>query len=732
MVAQRREESAQLTPVSINSFDSEALDTLGIANIGDIRAQVPNFLVDRFPASNQTLRLFIRGIGIADVQITQDPAVGVYLDGIYLARSTGLAADVADLKRIEVLRGPQGTLYGRNTTGGALNLVTARPDNSALAFTQDLGAGNRDRLHARTTLNLPLGEVSAVKLAALFQQLDGFIDNGGPGGDFGDREAEAYRLDWRWQPDQRFTLDYAWDRSRLESFNYTPQAVIPREPGGTPADEAILSSRRFVPYGEDRFSRLDTSVALLPNDTDIEGHALILEWMLPGVTLKSISGWRELSELSYVDFASGASGEYRVDFQQIAIGADSDTPQDFKAVRTHLEQDQFSQELQAFGTLSRRLDYVAGLYYFRETAREDWFPLHHISSFPALATGDQAYAVTMRGEDNGIENEAVALYGQLTWNPDVAGSRLYFSLGWRHSEDERSVNRVFKQDTYLDFGNIVLGPLDRTDYGAEASRNFDDDSFSFIVEYDWTDDFHVYGKYVEAYKSGGFNIRDPDPVYFSRGFDAEKNHTAELGFKGELLQRRVRVNSALFYSDFTDLQLNILLPGGISDTRVFNSGSATLSGFELELLAFPWVGLLAGMNYAYLDSDMDSIVDPFTGLPRSFEFTNAPRHSATVNVDYTFPTGFPGDLALNVNYNYVAEREPGNQNLYRDDYQLLNGRLALSDIPLPAGLLSISAWVKNALDEDYVDFAVDNLPHASRAVLWGETRTWGLDLRYAY
>ena len=731
-MAQRREESAQLIPVSINSFDSAALDTLGIANIGDIRAQVPNFLVDRFPASNQTLRLFIRGIGIADVQITQDPAVGVYLDGIYLARSTGLAADVADLKRIEVLRGPQGTLYGRNTTGGALNLVTARPDKEALAFTQELGAGNRGRLYARTTLNVPLGEASAMKLAALFQQQDGFIDNGGPGGNFGDRQAEAYRFDWRWQPDETFTLDYAWDRTRLESFNYTPQAVVPREPDGSPADEVILSSRRFVPYGDDRFSRLDTSVALLPNDTDIEGHALILAWMLPGVTLKSISGWRELSDLSYVDFASGASGEYRVDFQQIAIGVDSGTPQTFETVRTSLSQDQFSQELQAFGSLSPRLDYVAGLYYFRETARENWFPLHHISSFPSLATDDQADIVTVRGEDNDIENEAVAIYGQLSWNPDVLESRLQFSLGWRRSEDERSVNRRFRQDNYLDFGDTVLGPLEPTDFTAGGSRNFDDDSYSFIVEYDWNDDIHLYGKYVEAYKSGGFNIRDPDPAYFSRGFGAEKNHTVELGFKGEVLQRRVRFNSALFYSDFTDLQLNILLPGGISDTRVFNSGSATLSGLEMELLAFPWAGLLAGVNYAYLDSDIDSIVDPFTGLPRSFEFTNAPRHSATVNIDYTFPPVLHGDLALNVNYNYVAEREPGNQNLYRDDYQLLNGRLALSDIPLPAGLLSISAWVKNALDEDYVDFALDNLPHASRAVLWGETRTWGLDLRYAY
>jgi len=732
VTARRREESAQLTPISLASFNAEALDTLGITSISDIRAQVPNFLIDQFPSSNQTLRLFIRGVGIADVQITQDPAVGVYLDGVYLARSTGLATEVADLKRIEVLRGPQGTLYGRNTTGGALNLVTIRPDSDALSLKLELGAGNRDRRHAKASVNLPLGKHNAIKLAAVSDRLDGFIDNGGPGGDFGDRDAQAYRLDWRWQPNELFTLDYAGDKSEIESYNYTPQAVIPGEPSGTPADAAVLSSRRFVPYGEDRFSRLSTTVAMQPNDTDIEGHALTLEWRLPDLSIKSITAWRELSDLSYIEFASGASREYRVDFNATTLGAGTDSPLNLETVRTDLGQEQFSQELQLFGTINERLDYVAGLYYFRETARENWFPMHHIFSFPVIETNDEALAVNVRAEDNRIENEALALYGQLTWSPGIVDSRLHFTLGWRHSRDERSVKRLFKQDNYLDYGNLVLGPFESIDFAADTERDFDDNSFSFIVEYDWTDDFHAYGKYVEAYKSGGFNTRDPDPEFFKQGSDEEKNRTAELGFKGELLNNQLRVNSAIFYSDFSDLQLNILLPDSISDTRVFNSGSATLSGFELELLAFPWYGLLCGLNYAYLHSEIDDVTNPFTGLQRSFAFPNAPRHSASLNIDYRFPVDVPGDLSLNVNYNHVSDREDQNPDLNRDEYSLLNARLALAGIPLPAGFLTLSTWVKNALDDDYVAFAIDNLPHASRAVLWGEPRTWGVDLRYNY
>jgi iron complex outermembrane receptor protein len=732
VVAQRREESAQLTPVSLVSFDAAALATLGIGSISDVQAQVPSFQVDQFPASNQTLRLFIRGVGIADVQLTQDPAVGVYLDGVYLARSTGLATEVADLKRIEVLRGPQGTLYGRNTTGGALNLVTARPDSSAPGVSLELGAGNRDRLHARAAANLPVGDTSAVKVATVRNRLDGFIDNGGPGGDFGDRDARAYRLDWRWQPQALFTLDYAWDASRIESYNYTPQAVVPGEPSGTPVDAAILSSRRFVPYGEERFSRLSTTVPLRPNDTSIDGHALTLEWLLPELTVKSITAWRELSDSSYIEFASGATPEYRVDFHAITLGARSSEPRTFDTTRTEMDQEQFSQELQFFGALGERFDYVLGLYYFREKARENWFPMHHIFSFPVIATDDSADAVNIRAEDNRIENEALALYTQLTWTHDIWGSDLHLSLGWRHSRDERSVERRFRQDNYLDYGDQVVGPLESIDFAANASRDFDDDSFALIAEYDWTEDVHAYAKYVEAYKSGGFNTRDPDPDFFSRGFDAEKNRTAELGIKLELLDNRLRVNGATFYSDFSDLQLNILLPGSISDTRVFNSGSATLTGIEMELLAMPWHGLLWGLNYAYLDAEIDDIIDPFTGEPRSFSFPSAPRHTAAVNLDYLFPVQLPGELTLNVNYNYVSDREPENPNLYRDQYNLLNGRLALADVPLWVGSLTVSTWVKNILDEDYVSFVVDNLPHASRAVLWGEPRTWGIDLRYDY
>lgn len=730
VTAQRRTQSALDTPISLISFDRNSLDTLGITSIADIEAQSPSLVIDTFPSSNQTLRLYIRGIGVGDVQVTQDPAVGVYLDGVYLARSTGLASDVADLERIEVLRGPQGTLYGRNTTGGAVNLVTARPDPSELAFRQVVGAGNRNRLYAKSVLNLPLGEHNAVKLSALYDSLDGFIDNEGPGGDFGDRRSTAYRFDWRWQAGESLLIDYAWDDATIESHNYTPQAIYPGVPTGGPADAAILSSQRFVTYGKRRFDSLSTSVPLKPNDTDVNGHTLTFDWQLKTVRLKSITAYRELEDDSYIEFASGASEEYRVDFGSIQLGTESTAPLDFGSVRTALEQDQFSQELQVFGAARDNVDYVLGLYYFEEDARENWFPLHHIFSFPLIATDDTAYAVNIRAEDNRITNEALAAYAQVTWSPDFAASRLHLSVGWRYSRDEREVERIFQEQNYIDFGNIVLGPTEETDFSASSRQSFDDHSFTFIAEYDLAEDMRAYGKIAEAYKSGGFNTRDPDPVFFAEGFDEEKNTSIELGFKGELLSNQLRVNAAAFWSEFDDLQLNFLLPGGISDTRVLNSGEARISGIELSLLSTPLTGLLCSLDYAYLESDIDDVIDPFSGEPRSFTFPSAPRHTAKVSVDYRLPTFPIGSLALNVNYNYVDVRKAENPNLDRDQYRLLNARLTWSGLSTKVGDFSVGAWVKNALDDDYESFAIDNLPHASRAILWGETRTWGIDFEY--
>ncbi|MEM8549095.1 MAG: TonB-dependent receptor, partial [Pseudomonadota bacterium] len=514
MTARHREESAQTTPISLVSLGGEQIDQLGINNIGDLQAVVPNLNLDPFPANNQTLRLFIRGIGLSDVQITQDPAVGVYLNGVYIARSTGLAFDLPDLERIEVLRGAQGTLYGRNTTGGAINLITRKPDLETLSLRQDVSAGNLGLKRTRTSLNLPLGQYVAAKLAYLDDRRDGFIDNDGPGGNFGDRNSSGARVDLRVLPGDNVTLDYAWDRSRIEYFNYTPQAHYPAPLRGGLIDLIGLSASRFVPYSEQRLDALSTSVPLLPTDIDVEGHTLSVEYLPGDFTLRSLTAWRQLDELSYIDFASGASGEYRVDFNAATLSAEAPEPLQLPAVRPLISHEQWSQELQWLGPIGERMDFLAGLYYFEERASEFNAPEHHLFSAPLGQTRYPA-VVNIRQELNDIDNSAAAAYGQLNWTPDVLRQRLNLGLGLRYSRDRRRVDRNVSERTLIDNGDSNEQLIPGVVFSASGDRTFEDVSVTFSMGYDWRDNLHAYAKYVEAYRSGGYNVRDPDPVTFA-------------------------------------------------------------------------------------------------------------------------------------------------------------------------------------------------------------------------
>lgn len=731
VTAQHKSESAQSTPISLFTMNTEQLEKMRISGIANLNALVPNLSVDSFPANNQTLRLFIRGVGLTDTQLTQDAAVGVYLNGVYIARSTGLAFDVADLERIEVLRGPQGTLYGRNTTGGAIKLITLKPDLDSLSFDQAFSSGNQNLFSSKTSANIPFAENYAAKLAYFYQDVDGFVENDGPGGGFGDRQSDGFRFDFRARVTEGLMLDYAYDESNIKYYNYTAQAMYPRLPGEGGLISLIgAQASQYVEYGTNKFSSLATSVALEPTDTTIEGHSLNIEWSIDDeTTFRSITAWREVDDKSYVDFASGATAEFRIDFNSYVLYKnDSNNSLTLPLVKPDQHQQQFTQEFQLLGKIGSSIDYLVGLYYFEEEATEDSFPAHHIFNAPL----QDSVIVNVMAEKNKIDNSALAFFGQFTWTPGIVDERLHFTLGWRHSNDTRKVDRQVLDEIVIDTGINPGGPVPELTFSAKGNRDFDDDSFSFITEYDWTENFHAYGKLSEAYKSGGFNVRDPDPDFFSDGFDEEKLRSAELGFKGELLNRMLRINGAIFYSKFKDYQFNFQIPGTIQGSRVFNIDEGVLSGFEMDLMVKPTAGLYMQLSYAYLHSDLNDVVNPVSGEKESFTFANAPEHTYSFVLDYSWlPTRF-GRFNTNVSYNFVDDRQPQNENLYRDSYDLINGRFALSDIEALHGQWEVSAWVKNLMDNNYVSFALDNLPQASRAVLWGDGRTYGVDVTYRY
>jgi iron complex outermembrane receptor protein len=779
VTAQKREESLQDTPIALDAFSEAALEREGISNIGDLANNVPALTIEPFPINNTQLRIYIRGIGLIDAQVTQDPPIGVYIDGAYIARSSGLATDIADLQRIEVLRGPQGTLYGRNSTGGAINLITKRPNPEAVEFKQAFTVGNRNLFSSKTSFNIPLTERAAVKAAYFVKEQDGFIDNKGPGGDYGDKEIEGYRLDLTWDMSDRLRLDFAFENTDVNHFNYTYTPIFPSadvdtgDASGDAVQNLIREGARNFYQGvytmdiSDRPDRLDSAVPLVQSDTEIRGLQLTLAYSVSDtLEIKYIYAQRELFDGAAIDLASGPTSDgYRLDNNAIfsfdhtsATGVPVPRSTQYRDTRPELDQEQFSHELQFLGSaLDEQLSYITGLYYFEEDGVEDNREVHHQLTGPLGSTGQRVELLTQQHAT--IENDAWAIFSQLTWNPQIWENRLSLTLGARHSEDGRKSNFFRRSATYVvipgdgdaqdrDINDIGIKIQDAT-IDPVGDKKFQDDSFAYIVEFDLSDEINLYAKQTEAYKSGGFNIREPvggavggeaSERRFRDGFEAEKVTAQEIGVKAELMDKRLRLNGDVFRSDFRDQQLNFSIPGSLTDTSVANAGSSTLQGVELDMTWLASRNLILILNYAYLDSEIDDAINPLTGATTNqFVFNSAPTHAYTAAIDWTLTENDYGRLAVNATYSYTDERNGGGAKDFagfdadrQDDFAVLNARLGYYDIPLMDGSLTVAAWGKNLADTVYTVNNIHNLPQAGRASLWGEPRTYGVDLTFNY
>ena len=685
VTAQRKEQSLQDAPISITAFDAESLEKFGIEGLGDIGTNVPNLNVRPFPVSNSTLRIKIRGIGTNDTQVTQDPAIGVYINDVYIARATGLAIDTADLRSIEVLKGPQGTLFGRNAVGGAIKMETIPPSTEALEFTQKLTAGNDNFFQSRTLFNLPLTDNIATKAVYIRSQSDGWLDNAGPGLDFYEKHSEGGRFDIRWLATQSFTIDYAYDFSRAEQANPTYQATqLPyNSPNsdyrkGYTGDDGFLTGAQSAlvsgPYSEKRLSSLTTLTPLLPTDTAIDGHTVNMNWQLDDFVVKSISSYRLLDEQRYTDLGTGS--------RLIRIDPNGN--------RTSTNQDQLSQEFQLQGDASDgRIAYTTGLYYFKEHATEGDPNQRSMmaATIASFAPNETRYYNTFGGSSAKVKNSAWAAYAQGDFIPPILNDQLTITLGLRYTEDRRRATVTTESITWLStLAPAVIGAdsdivFRQPAVDGEGFGEFENLGYLFVLSYDWNDDINSYFKVSTAYKSGGFNMREGAPGLlkgtdalpgaplgeekdiavtqtFEDGFDEEEVIGYELGIKSELFDRRMRFNLAIFYNEYEDIQTGLGLSSTPSpaDTNVFNGGTARIEGFELDITALLTEGLTLKFDYGYTNADFIDAVDPREGASEpNLVFSGAPQNSYTLSLDYEFQPFSFGLLAFNVNYVWQDE-----------------------------------------------------------------------------
>lgn len=699
VTAQRREESSQEVPMSVIALNMDALEKMGFHSVGDIADKVPSLSIQPDFEKASALKVYIRGVGQEKpANFERDNGVGIYLDDIYVGHGNGLATELMEVERIEVLSGPQGILYGRNTIGGAVKFISRKPSGQ-LGFKQTLDLGNYDLFRSVSTLNLDEFANISSQFTVLKSDRGGWVENTGAAGDFGERESSGYRIALRWTPALNWLVDYAYDTMDQDSIsNYQQHGYVQFAPN--------LTNLGVFPNRQDTSWRgVDLDIR---DDFESSGHALTVQWDISDtLTLKSITGYREFESEALHDGVES----YNVS----------------TLVASEAEQSQFSQEfLLSGGSSDGSINYHVGLYYFDEDASQGDTEL--VDNYGIAAAIDAALASGGAIVPPGladlrpwnaydIENDSKAVYGQITWNPSILERRLTLEIGARYTEDERYLawHKPFNEG-----GAFAVDAMD--------SVSSDSVDPAFTVKYDWTDTISTYFRYAQAYRSGGFDSGSER----LQAFDPEELESYELGFKSQLLDDRLLLNVALFTQEYTDIQVQFFDPGLDASQPpakvTVNAAKASTDGAELEVKYIPVEGLVLSGGVAYLDSST-TVTNPFTGVTEDRLLFNTPQWKYNFNAEYTFRPMPIGTLSAIVSYDYRDEELAAGSSDPTDlkpDYGLWGARLGLADVPMPAGNLNLAVWGRNLTDEEYEVY------HAFGSVIYGEPRSYGVSLVYEF
>ncbi len=686
VTAQKRNEKLQDVPIAITAFNAAALKKMGFTNMADLIERVPALAITPYPNSGSSLVVFMRGVGEVDaIQPARDPGVGIYLDDVYIARGEALTSDLGDIERVEVLRGPQGTLYGRNTIGGAVKFITAKPTGE-FGVKESFDAGNFGYVRNLINVNLPEFAKISAKLTYMNSNFDGWVRNPGTGGDFGSKTQEGYRIALRWRPLDDITVDYTYDNARQGGVSFYEQHAY-----------SSLEIGFSFPLQPGRADQSYRPVNLPIEDSFVSsGHALTAAWDLSeAVSVKSITSYRDLK-----------------------ANALHDTTEAFNlpvALFTGIDQHQFSQEGLVTGSLDAlNVKYTVGGFYFTETGGLRSAGLANPFSPKFFGVPYSPPTLADFGPDvlSGATNESAGAYGNLTWTPPILDDRLSVILGGRYSSDDRAASNAVQSA--------------RTSYSS-----FDP---SVTIDFKWTDKLHTYAKYAKGYRSGGFNL---DNTALSP-FGPEQLRSYEVGLKSMWWHDRLQVNIDGYTQDYKAIQLDFVDPiqaggagGGIATV---NAGQATFRGVEGDFEFIPVDGLTLTANFSYLDAAREggtTVANPFGGPPLAgLSLPNAPRWKYDLGMEYAFPPFAFGSLSALVGYSYrgseTSNGGPGTAGDVRPGYGLVNARITLSDIAFARGSLAVSMWANNLTDENYQYY------HNFGAIIFGEPRSFGANLTYRY
>ena len=727
VTAQRREERLVDVPISVSAVSSAAIDRAQVRNVSDIATIVPNIQINETIGNSFGPLITIRGLSpSADTSLARDQPVGLYIDGVPIGKSTGAAFDTVDLERVEVLRGPQGTLYGKNTIGGAVNLITRKPSGE-FGGQYLAGAGSWGQFNQRISVDLPEVAGFSAKVGLITKLDGGYYRNSVRKDNFGEEELWAARADLLWRPSGSFSALYSYDISDSKG---TPNQLATTAVTGSGATAFVNALLR--PYVVSGRTREIGAQSALRSDYRTNGHALTLEWE-PGIgdlTLKSITARRTAITRSASDFDG--------------------SPLDLLRIVLNNNYEQFTQEFQAIGTVGD-FKYTLGAFYLDD--EYDVFNPRWNFQF-----GGNAFDISERGG----RSKSYAGYGQLAWTPRALDEKLTASVGLRYTRESKHAyelllsnsayrvnpaapgSGVFQRDAN---GNPITrsgGPAAGARPGAggigytdlsplENSGVWKRFNPEFNILYKFQPDFSVYGRVATGFKSGGINDTAATNAAFMTSYNPEKLTSYELGVKYGGFGNLLNLNAAVYHSIYKDFQAGVLVPALVT-TNIINAGKAKFTGVEVEGTLRPVEGLSFNFGGGYVDARYtDFILPDGTDVTKTYVLSRVPKWNYQVGGLYRHDAGV-GRLEASLNYSWRSSQFSSitpDTLAKMPSYGLLDGRIALTQIELGGGTtLEVAAWGKNLTDKEYLVSAI-NLGVLTLGQ-FGDPRSFGGEVRIRF
>lgn len=777
VTAQKREQSIQDVPIAISAFDQDFLNEAGVDDVLELQFFVPGLTVYNNQTAGQT-NFNIRGVGTAGNSLSLESSVGVYIDGVYRSRQSSGIGDLVDVERVEVLKGPQGTLFGKNTASGAIQFLTAKPNLDAIDGFAELQAGNEGYRNFKGAVSIPLVEGTAgLRLSGGYTERDGYVDNLTTGSEINERDRYNVRGQFLYDNGENFSVRVIADYSELTEDCCAASNVFDG-PGDTAA--LFLAAGGTLPPA----GNLPGASFLLPLDVvaqtvgftgtpvvlsnrfdsdkiaqnidpyaDIEesGISAEINWDISdNMTLTSITAYRSYEAEGFVD----------ADFNSLDI---------LSASGGETDQDTFSQEFRIGGTIGDSVSYVAGVYYFdQDLDNETTLRLGSVANLlltgglptsffipggaatcPLIGISDAVCNGPAfpggEGSDNLSEQEQTswAVFAQADFD---LTENLVLTAGLRYLDEEKDMNVLFTETIFSPIFNLFT-PL-APNVPDVPDVTFDDEEVTGTLKLSYfiNDEIMTYVSYGRGYKSGGTNIDRISPATGAPLlFDPETSDAFEIGFKGDFFDRRLRINAAVHQTNFDDFQANTFVGTGFV---LQNAGEIESKGFEVDFLALinPWLSLSGGA--AYVDAEYDSFVGgscirtPFGNEPDAAEPNFPTVCDATGNTvggtpEWTYYASLIADRQVGDGFLYgrfdfnwrdeIPSGTDNDPNKEGDSTSLANVRIGYR---FGGDRYDLSVWAKNAFDEDYREGGFNSvIREGSLSAYITEPRTYGLTFR---